>query len=31
MHLHNGMLVVTQTPAVLREIESLLSMLGQYQ
>jgi len=29
--LHNGMLVVTQTPAVLREIESLLSMLGQYQ
>ncbi|HZE98343.1 MAG TPA: STN domain-containing protein [Planctomycetota bacterium] len=29
--LHNGTLVVTQTPAVLREIESLLNLLGQYQ
>lgn len=29
--LHNGMLVVTQTPSVLREIESLLNRLGQYQ
>jgi hypothetical protein len=29
--LHNGQLVVTQTPAVLREIENLLNLLGQYQ
>ena len=31
MDLHNGQLVVTQTPAVLREIENLLNLLGQYQ
>jgi len=31
LDLHNGQLVVTQTPAVLREIEKLLSLLGQYQ
>lgn len=27
----NGMLVVNQTPSVLREIDSLLGLLGQYQ
>jgi hypothetical protein len=31
LDLHNGQLVVTQTPAVLREIENLLNLLGQYQ
>jgi len=31
VELHNGQLVVTQTPAVLREIENLLNLLGQYQ
>lgn len=29
--LTNGMLVVSQTPAVLREIEKLLGLLGQYR
>lgn len=31
LDLHNGQLVVTQTPGVLREIENLLNLLGQYQ
>jgi type II secretory pathway component GspD/PulD (secretin) len=31
LNLNNGMLVVSQTPSVLREIESLLGLLGQYQ
>jgi hypothetical protein len=31
VELHNGQLVVTQTPAVLRESENLLNLLGQYQ
>jgi len=31
LSLNNGMLVVSQTPSVLREIESLLGLLGQYQ
>ena len=29
--LNNGMLVVSQAPSVLREIDRLLSLLGQYQ
>lgn len=29
--LNNGMLVVSQTPSVLKEIEALLGLLGQYQ
>ena len=29
--LNNGMLVVSQTPSVLREIESLIGLLGQYR
>ena len=31
LNLSNGTLVVTQTPAVLREIDNLLNLLGQYQ
>ena len=31
INLSNGMLVVSQTPAVLKEIEALLGLLGQYQ
>jgi len=31
MQLTNGSLVVSQTPAVLREIDNLLNLLGQYQ
>ncbi len=31
LDLHSGQLVATQTPAVLREIENLLNLLGQYQ
>ena len=31
LNLNNGMLVVSQTPSVLREIETLLGLLGQYQ
>ena len=31
INLNNGMLVVSQTPSVLREIDSLLGLLGQYQ
>jgi hypothetical protein len=31
VELRNGQLVATQTPAVLREIENLLNLLGQYQ
>ncbi|MBV8880097.1 MAG: hypothetical protein JO332_09055 [Planctomycetaceae bacterium] len=31
LNLNNGTLVVTQTPGVLREIDNLLNMLGQYQ
>lgn len=31
VELHNGQLVVTQTPAILREVENLLNLLGQYQ
>ena len=30
-YLQNGVLVVSQTPSVLREIESLLGLLGQYR
>lgn len=31
LNLNNGTLVVTQTPSVLREIDQVLSLLGQYQ
>lgn len=31
LSLNNGMLVVSQTPSVLREIDTLLGLLGQYQ
>ena len=31
INLNNGMLVVSQTPSVLREIDALLGKLGQYQ
>ncbi|HVR85968.1 MAG TPA: hypothetical protein VMU54_16730 [Planctomycetota bacterium] len=31
LNLNNGTLVVTQTPSVLREIDQLLNVLGQYQ
>jgi hypothetical protein len=31
LSLQNGMLVVNQTPSVLREIDALLGLLGQYQ
>jgi hypothetical protein len=31
IQLNNGMLVVSQTPSVLKEIEALLGLLGQYQ
>ncbi len=31
LNLNNGTLVVTQTPSVLREIDNLLNLLGQYQ
>jgi type II secretory pathway component GspD/PulD (secretin) len=31
INLNNGMLVVSQTPAVLKEIDALLGLLGQYQ
>ena len=31
LSLNNGMLVVSQTPSVLREIDALLGQLGQYQ
>jgi len=31
INLTNGMLVVSQTPSVLREIDALLGLLGQYQ
>jgi len=31
LNLNNGTLVVTQTPSVLREIDHLLNLLGQYQ
>jgi len=31
LNLSSGTLVVTQTPSVLREIENLLNLLGQYQ
>jgi type II secretory pathway component HofQ len=31
LSLANGMLVVTQTPSVLREVEALLRLLGQYR
>jgi type II secretory pathway component GspD/PulD (secretin) len=31
INLNNGMLVVSQTPSVLREIDVLLGLLGQYQ
>jgi type II secretory pathway component GspD/PulD (secretin) len=31
INLNNGMLVVSQTPSVLREIDTLLGLLGQYQ
>ena len=31
INLSNGYLVVSQTPSVLREVESLLGLLGQYR
>jgi hypothetical protein len=31
INMNNGMLVVSQTPSVLREIESLMGLLGQYR
>lgn len=31
VNLNNGMLIVSQTPSVLKEIDALLGLLGQYQ